>query len=108
LIICPACGFRPAVKHDVNRRGNLIEFSRNAVRAEPSEEEKRIFYAELRWIANDSGYKPGWAAHRYNDRFGSRPPWEWNQDPTARPTATTRALIRAQQTAYATRMTAAR
>ena len=26
-------------------------------------------------IADERGYKPGWAAHKYKEKFGAFPPW---------------------------------
>ena len=27
------------------------------------------------WIADERGYKPGWVAHKYKEKFGTWPPW---------------------------------
>lgn len=69
--ICPACGFklaggREAVPyHDVE----LAE----AKPAEPSMAEKRSWLAQLQLYASDKGYAPGWAAHKYREKFGVWP-----------------------------------
>jgi len=38
------------------------------------ETERRRFYALMLQKAADMGYKPGWAAYRFRDKFGSWPP----------------------------------
>jgi DNA repair protein RadD len=104
---CPACGFIPTPKCDVvSQDGELIEFtSRNAARA-ATKQEQIIFYGELRRIAQERGYKSGWSAQQYKTRFGSFPPWSWNDTPTATPTAATLSWIRSRQIAFAKRRAA--
>ena len=36
-------------------------------------EDKQAFYSELVWIARDKNYSPGWAAHKYREKFGVWP-----------------------------------
>jgi hypothetical protein len=36
-------------------------------------EERAVFYGELKGFAIEKGYKPGWAAMKYKDRFGYFP-----------------------------------
>jgi DNA repair protein RadD len=100
---CPHCGFMPArpAKYMPIADGELVEFSsRNAVK-ETTQQERIIFHAELRHIADQRGHKPGWAAHKYKEKFGSFPPWAWNERPTCPPTAVTLSWIRSKQIAYA-------
>ncbi len=35
--------------------------------------EKLSFFAQLAWIARERGYKPGWAAWKYRERFDAWP-----------------------------------
>jgi DNA repair protein RadD len=102
VLICPACGFKPEPKCTVeNKAGELVEFSsRNAVKG-PTQQERIIFFAELRHIADQRCYKQGWAAQQYKSKFGSFPPWGWNQLPTIKPTASTLSFVRSRQIAYA-------
>jgi hypothetical protein len=102
MLVCPACGFRPEPQCKVaNKDGELVEFSsRNAVK-QPTQQERIIFYGELRRIAEQRGYKSGWAAQQYKTKFGSFPPWAWNQGPTCTPTASTLSWVRSRQIAYA-------
>ena len=97
---CPVCAFTPKPKCDVVvEDGELVEFA--ASEAEISTQEKRFFFAELRYIASDRGYRQGWAAMKYKEKFGSFPPWDWNDDITATPTVTTLRWVKSRQIAYA-------
>lgn len=102
LLICPACGFKPEPKCNVvNKAGELVEFAARNVAKQTTQQERIIFHAELRYIADKRGHKPGWAAHQYKAKFGSFPPWAWNERPTCTPTATTLSWVLSQQIAYA-------
>ena len=37
--------------------------------------ERARWHAMLTWIASERDYKPGWAAHKYKEKFGTWPPW---------------------------------
>jgi superfamily II DNA or RNA helicase len=76
---CPECGYllRPKGRLVDALEGDLVELG---VRA-PEEIDRQAFHAELRGYAEAHGYKPGWAAHTYHDRFGDWPPWAWNREP---------------------------
>jgi superfamily II DNA or RNA helicase len=102
LLICPACGFKPEPKCKVvNEAGELVEFAARNVPMATTQQERIIFHAELRHIADQRGYKTGWAANQYKTKFGSFPPWAWNERPTCTPTATTLSWVRSRQIAYA-------
>jgi DNA repair protein RadD len=75
---------------------------------EMSAQERRTFYAELRHINADRNYKKGWAAVQYRSKFGSYPPWSWNDDQTAMPTITTLKWVKSRQIAYAKAVQAVR
>ena len=36
----------------------------------------KTFYRELLWVAQDRGYKPGWAYFKYREKVGDFPPKE--------------------------------
>ncbi|WP_161491248.1 DEAD/DEAH box helicase [Bradyrhizobium neotropicale] len=102
--ICPACGFKPEPKCDiVNNEGELIELASRTSAKASTQQDRAFFYAELRWIEWERNYKKGWAAHQYKNKFGSFPPWGWNQSPTCTPTASTLSWIRSRQIAFAKR-----
>jgi DNA repair protein RadD len=107
LLECPACGFKPEPKCEVvNKDGDLIEFSSRHNARVLSQHERIAFYGELRSVACDRGYKQGWAAQQYKTKFGSFPPWAWNDHPTIQPTAATLSWVRSRQIAFAKRRTA--
>lgn len=67
---CPSCGH--------------VHVKRNAVAEVPGQmeelgafgaqkEKKREWLAQLRYIASERGYKPGWAAQKFKTKFGSWP-----------------------------------
>jgi hypothetical protein len=43
-----------------------------------TEEEQEVFYWELRFYGEGKGYKPGWAAVKYKNKFGVWPEWQHN------------------------------
>jgi superfamily II DNA or RNA helicase len=72
---CPNCGFlpkRPAeyIAHAAGELG-LVEGGRASVRYD--EFQKAEWHAMLTHIAEQCGYKPGWIAHKYKEKFGSWP-----------------------------------
>jgi DNA repair protein RadD len=107
LATCPACGFKPEPKCDVvNNDGELVEFVSRRVAKEPTEEDRSLFYAELRWMGRERGYKPGWAAQQFRNRYGHYPPWSWNDMPVHAPSLSTLSWIRSRQIAFAKRRSA--
>jgi hypothetical protein len=73
----------------------------------PTSEERQEFYQQLRAVAQMRGYKDGWTAHKYKERFGYFPPWGYkNLQPRAPADATLR-WVKSRQIAYAKSRTAA-
>lgn len=71
LPACPACGFeyqKKAVPEHV--AGELRELNNTA---SAPREEKQQWWSELRFVAKERGYKEGWAAHKYREKFGVWP-----------------------------------
>ena len=107
---CYHCGWEPKPRaRDVEfEDGTLGLVVGGKSRAKiPTVQEKIAFHAELRWLADNRGYKPGWAAHQYKSKFGVFPPWDWNDRPTREPTAPTLSWVRSRQIAHAKRRAAA-
>ncbi len=97
--LCPECGYelRPAGRLVETLDGELVEI---AVGAEPDVQDRAAFHAELRGLAAEAGYKPGWAAHKYRERFGDFPPFAWNGAPAAAPSLTTRRWVKSRNIAW--------
>jgi DNA repair protein RadD len=100
---CTACGWRPQPKpkaFDV-ADGELgqVDRQRKVSAQAYGPQERASMHAQLTWIAQERGYKPGWAAHKFKERFGSWPTAR-NVNPV-RPDEATRAWVRSRQIAYA-------
>jgi DNA repair protein RadD len=100
---CPMCGWRPVPKPEALRvaDGDLGEVDRQRkARAQVrSPEQMEKFQRQLKWIADERGYKPGWVAHQFKTKFG-----QW---PVARhvrpmpPDEQVRSWVRSRQIAFA-------
>jgi hypothetical protein len=51
-------------------------------------------------IATERGYKPGWTAYKYKEKFNAWPPWGARPEPIE-PTPEVRSWVRSRQIAYA-------
>lgn len=92
---CPMCGHeypKPQIEHVA---GELVAVGSGV----PTMEEKRLFYAELMTLAEIRGYKGGWAAHKYREKFGVWPRvGNVNPRPVSRDTYN---WVKSRQIAYA-------
>ncbi len=100
---CPECGYElvPKGRMVETLDGELIEVG---VGLEPSEMgglERRLFYGELLGYAAEKGWKRGAAAYRYKDKFGTFPPWSWNNDQRLAPSLETRRWLKSRAIAWA-------
>jgi len=68
-----SCGWRPVPKPIAVEviEGDLAAVDRNRKprKQDTSVAEKSMFYGELLWIAREKKWNPGWAAHKYRERF---------------------------------------
>ena len=99
---CRACGWKPETKprHIQIFEGELGHVQRDrSVRDLPRDQ--LGFYRQLLHIAADRGWKAGAAAHRFKEKFGKFPPWEWNRYEPEPPAAATVAWVRSRSIAYA-------
>jgi DNA repair protein RadD len=73
---CPQCGHMP------KRPGQFLETGKGELslyrngKVHPQEwppEVKADWHAQLAWIAHERGYKAGWAAHKFREKFGNWP-----------------------------------
>jgi len=104
-LACYECGYLP------KRQGSAVDVAdgelglvtsdRKVGESVYSHDDRLFFYGELRGIAEERGYKRGWAAQQYKQKFGGFPPWGWNDHRTLTPTATTLSWVRSRQIAYA-------
>src|SRR5262249_58232919 len=74
---CPHCGFLPQRRPDaiVFADGELARVNKQT-RTVPSAydpTERMRWHAMLAHIPSSRGYKPGWAAHKYRQKFGDWP-----------------------------------
>ena len=72
---CPSCGFKAEKQSDIEvQDGDLSELKRKKkLNRDVSSDEKKKFYGELLGYCQNQGYKRGWAANKYRDRFGVWP-----------------------------------
>jgi superfamily II DNA or RNA helicase len=101
---CGACGWRPRprpVAVDV-AEGDLaqVDRDRRIIAEQHTAERKRHFYQQLTWIARQRGYKSGWAAHKFKEKFGDWPP-RWFAAEPIEPDDATLAWVRSRVIAYA-------
>ncbi len=97
--VCPECGyyFAPKGREVQTLDGELVEIGANL----PDDQQDRLqFYVELRGIAHEKGFKPGWTAHKFKEQFGTFPPWNWNDLPAAVPSVTTRRWVQSRFIAW--------
>jgi superfamily II DNA or RNA helicase len=93
--VCPECGycFAPKGAPVVTLEGELVEVGAPAVQ---EQRDQRAFFAELRGFAAESNYKPGWAAYKFKEKFGSWPPRSWNDEPLVEPSISTRRWLKSR------------
>jgi DNA repair protein RadD len=107
---CFHCGFLPAppprsVEFDDGDLG-LVDRSRHANGTVYTAEERALWHAMLLAIGIERGYRPGWAAYKYKEKFGAFPPWGSSPQPI-QPSPEVRSWVRSRLIAYAKRRGAA-
>jgi DNA repair protein RadD len=106
---CPHCGFLPqrpprAVSFFDGDLA-LVNGAKHAEGYSYAPSERARWHAMLIWIGDERGYKAGWAAHKYKEKFGVFPAWGASPNPVA-PTAEVRSWVRSRMIAYAKRQVA--
>ena len=75
---CLPCGYYPtrAAEAIVFQNGDLSLYDRRTgtTRQTSDPQEQLRWHAQLACIALQRGYKPGWAAHKFKEKFGHWPP----------------------------------
>jgi superfamily II DNA or RNA helicase len=77
---CPECGWKRPPAEIQHREGNLVRLDRAS--------EPRVFHAMLAHIALSRGYRPGWIAHKFKEKFK-----RWPNGPTPSPIAPSRDVL---------------
>ena len=76
---CLHCGYylTRAAEAIVFQDGDLSLYDRctGTTRQTSDPQEQLRWHAQLACIALQRGYKPGWAAHKFKEKFGHWPPW---------------------------------
>ena len=108
---CHACGWMPAPRHGRDRDfadGELGLVIGGKARAPAYDENHRgDFFQQLRAVQQMRGYKKGWAAHKFKDKFGHFPPSAYNDLPPIAPTDATLRWVKSRNIAFAKRRAAA-
>ena len=96
---CASCGWHPVAKPKPFEvaDGELGEVGPDrSVNVRPLD--RAVFHGQLAWIARERGYRGGWIAHKYRERFGE---WPGNRTPAlVRPDAAMRAWVQSRMIAY--------
>ena len=107
---CPECGKIREVRTDVDHvDGELVELGARRTKRSAAQSllEQEEFHGELRWIATIRGYAPGWAAHKFRERFGLWPnDWQVRTASPREPSLKTKNWLKSRQIAFAKRRAA--
>lgn len=103
---CSSCGWRP---HGYGEGqpfmdGDLVELDKNGNVRKHVKIEQTVpehFYRQLLWLVREGGYNPGWAAHKYREKFGNWPPRPWGTKEPMEPTPVLRSWVRSRQIRWA-------
>jgi superfamily II DNA or RNA helicase len=72
VLKCPHCGFEPKPQSD-EAKGDLAELTPDLDKPKADRATKQRWWSMLTHYAHRRGFKPGWAAHAYRERFGVWP-----------------------------------
>ena len=78
---CPLCGHTiQREERKVKKVDGVVEQVNAAIKAQRASDPKRAYYDEKAEEARKKGFKPGYAAAKYKEKFGDQwPPWAWSQ-----------------------------
>lgn len=98
LPACPSCGTvykKSAVIEQVEGVLQEVKGKKSA----PTADEKKEFYAGLRFIAEAKTWSLGWAAHKFKDKFGEWPDTAMKATPASEPSAKVRGWLKSRKIA---------
>jgi len=103
---CPGCGFTATYVSKIEAGdGELRELKPKPKKPkdpmEMSAYDRTMFFAELKGYAFQHGYKPGWAAQKYRDRFGKWPANDMKNILPMAPKPSTASWIKSEQIRWA-------
>jgi DNA repair protein RadD len=80
---CPDCGHerKPPSGFVETAEGELVPLNREVSRQQVPVHVKQSWYAQLIGYAVERGYKPGWAFHKYREKFGVEPSTQFSKLP---------------------------
>lgn len=103
--ICPECDKVQEVRTDIEHQdGELVELGARPTKRGAAQifAEQEQFHGELRWFATVRGYAPGWAAHKFRERFGVWPnDWQVRLAAPREPSLKTKNWLKSRVIAYA-------
>jgi DNA repair protein RadD len=100
---CANCGWMPKPRSHrvdlaVGELGLVVGGKAKPPQCDP--ETRARWHGMLTVIAQERGYKPGWVAHKFKEKFGSYPPWRGRPE-LVTPTAECRSWVKSRQIAWA-------
>lgn len=103
---CVVCGWTPRTKGAAVEVAEgdlgLVQRDRRVLPTYQSDAERQVFYQQLMAIAVQRGYSPGFAFHKYREKFsGEKPPWSWRSLPPVEPEPHVLSWVRSRAIAYA-------
>jgi DNA repair protein RadD len=96
---CPACGFLPQRPPRAITIGEGDLGLVKGGKAAPVQHDRVAWFSMLTAIGQERGYRPGWAAVNYRDKFGNWPPTRCTTP--MEPTPEVRSWVRSRMIAYA-------
>ena len=103
---CVVCGWASRTKGKsvdvIDGDLGIVNRDRRVIPTYEAADQRRRFYLQLLGIAERRGYSPGFAFHKYREKFGGeKPPWSWKSLPPIDPEPHVEAWVRSRQIAYA-------
>lgn len=105
--ICPNCGFKAMPVNGIHEdAGELVEVAKGVALPKAKKRqytmiEKAEFLAELRGYGESKGYRDGWAANKYHEKFNTWPDHSIRYVTPKAPSLTTTMWIRSRAIAWA-------